>query len=382
MGTSSLQSASADHGGEATGRPARDPKGRSAMFLHSFNYFRGIAILIIVAGHCLYMSGWEIDSVADKWLANLVLGGTTLFVFISGFLFHHIYAARFTYRKFMATKIKNVLTPYLVLSGPLVLYSVLIKGGGPYAEYIFPPQSRGLADAVQAIIFYLWTGRILEAYWYIPFIMVVFAGSPLVLCFIRLRPTARFLLVGGLFIIALFVQRPVLNLSVLQSVVYFLPVYLFGILVSLHRETVYQYLTGRELHLLLVIVLLALVQAVYYPSFGNLHKQPWVLSLPDLLLVQKILLCLFFTVLLNRLENKTIPFLGTLASASFAIYFIHPYLLWGVQLILDRRYPLLLQLQGPALWLVMTPVVLLVSLGIALGVRRVFKSYSRVVIGW
>jgi surface polysaccharide O-acyltransferase-like enzyme len=239
-----------------------------------------------------------------------------------------------------------------------------------------------MADAVRAIIFYLWTGRILEAYWYIPFIMVFFAGSPLVLCFIRLRPTARFLLVGGLFLIALLVQRPVLNLSVLQSVVYFLPVYLFGILVSLHRETVYRYLTGRELHLLLVIVLLALVQAIYYPSFGNLHKQPWVLSLPDILLVQKILLCLFFTVLLNRLENKTIPFLGTLASASFAIYFIHPYLLWGVQLLLDRRYPLLLQLQGPALWLVMTPVVLLVSLGIALGVRSVFKSYSRLVIGW
>lgn len=352
------------------------------MYLHSFNYFRGIAILFIVAGHCLYMSGWVIDSVAEKWFANLVLGGTTLFVFISGFLFHHIYVARFNYQKFMATKIKNVLLPYLVLSIPLVLYFVLVKGGGPYAEYIFSHTPGGLADSIQPIIFYLWTGRILEAYWYIPFIMVIFASSPLVLSFLRLRPAMRLLLVGCLFIIALFIQRPVLNLSVLQSVVYFLPVYLLGVLGSLHRDKVYLHFNGRELPLLIVIMLLALIQAIYYPSFGNLHKSPWLFRLPDVLLVQKIILCVFFMVLFHRMENKTIPFLDTVASASFAIYFIHPYLLWGVQLILNRKYPLLTQLQGPILWLMMTPVILLVSLGIARGVRAVFKSYSRIIIGW
>jgi hypothetical protein len=87
-------------------------------------------------------------------------------------------------------------------------------------------------------------------------------------------------------------------------------------------------------------------------------------------------------VLLHRFENSSIPLLDTLASTSFAIYFIHPFLLWGIQLVLNRRYPFLIQIQGPVLWLVMTPAVILVSMGIAKGIRCIFKSYSRSIIGW
>jgi len=309
------------------------------MYLHSFNYFRGIAIVIIVAGHCLYMSGWDVDRSVEKWLANLVLGGTTLFVFISGFLFHHIYSARFNYRKFMSTKIKNVLTPYLLISLPYVLYTVLVKGTGPYAEHIFSPEPGLYGSYVRPIALYLWTGRMLEAYWYIPFIMVVFALSPLIMAFIRLRPSMRLLILALLLTLSLFIQRPVLNLSVVQSVVYFLPVYLFGIVVSIHRQTIYDRLAGREAYLLAAAALLALVQAYWYPSFGNLNKPPFQPALPDVLLVQKLLLCVLFTIWLQRFEHRTLPILERLAAGSFAIYFIHPCVLKGVQLIIDRQYP-------------------------------------------
>ncbi|MGW8161665.1 MAG: acyltransferase family protein [Desulfobulbales bacterium] len=352
------------------------------MYLHSFNYFRGIAILFIVTGHCLYMSGWAVDTVAEKLIANVVLGGTALFVFISGFLFHHIYYTRFDYRKFMATKIKNVLTPYFVLSTPLVLYSVLVKGTGPYAEFFFSREPGFFSSYIRLAALYLWTGRILEAYWYIPFIMVVFTFSPLVMAFIKLRPGLRIFILTILFTVSLLVQRPVLNISVLQSVVYFLPVYLFGIIVSIHRETIYTYLDGREIYLMITIVMLALVQSYYYPAFGNLHKPAFQLNLPDIILVQKIFLCLFFVVLLNRFEKTPIPLLDNLASASFAIYFIHPYVLWIVQMMLNRRYPLVEQIKGPVLWLIMTPAVVLISMIMAKGVRNIFKSHSRSIIGW
>lgn len=352
------------------------------MYLQSFNYFRGIAIVFIVAGHCLYMSGWAIDSVGEKLIANLILGGTSLFVFISGFLFHHIYYSRFTFRKFITTKVKNVLTPYLILSLPLILYSVIVKGSGPYAQYIFSGKPGILATYLQPVLSYLWTGRILEAYWYIPFIMIVFLLSPVFILFIRLQPKVQIMLVALFFAVSLFGQRPVLNLAVLQSVVYFLPVYLIGMLVSIHRLTIYKYFSKRQGYLLGAVILLAFAQAYFYPSFGNHHKPFWQFSPPDILLVQKIVMCLFFMVFLNRFEKTIIPFLDKLASASFAIYFIHPYVLWGVQLLLNKRYPLLIQTQGPLLWLLMTPAVILTSLGIATVVRYLFKSRSRSIIGW
>jgi peptidoglycan/LPS O-acetylase OafA/YrhL len=59
------------------------------MFLNSFNYFRAIAILLIVAGHSYEIAGINIYNLNffEKLAVNLISGGTTLFVFISGFLF-------------------------------------------------------------------------------------------------------------------------------------------------------------------------------------------------------------------------------------------------------------------------------------------------------
>jgi len=69
--------------------------------LQSLVYFRGIAIVLIVAGHCYSISGWHIGTTGDRFLANLISGSTTLFVFISGFLFHHVFYPKFQYGKFM-----------------------------------------------------------------------------------------------------------------------------------------------------------------------------------------------------------------------------------------------------------------------------------------
>ncbi len=55
------------------------------MRINYFDYFRGIAILLIVAGHCL--APWYINTMPEMVIANLIKGGTALFVFISGFFF-------------------------------------------------------------------------------------------------------------------------------------------------------------------------------------------------------------------------------------------------------------------------------------------------------
>ena len=96
------------------------------MFLKSFEYFRGISILFIVAGHCFQLGNWEINNVFEKFIANIIAGGSSLFVFISGFLFHYVFFKKYKYVRFIFKKIRNVLIPYLVLSVLPIVYFVFI----------------------------------------------------------------------------------------------------------------------------------------------------------------------------------------------------------------------------------------------------------------
>jgi len=58
--------------------------------IKSIEYFRAIAIILIVAGHLL-LAGIESSYLFELAIQNIIFGGTTLFVFISGFLFHHVF---------------------------------------------------------------------------------------------------------------------------------------------------------------------------------------------------------------------------------------------------------------------------------------------------
>ncbi|MCC0177652.1 hypothetical protein I4641_11750 [Waterburya agarophytonicola K14] len=55
-------------------------------FLNSINYFRGIAILIIVFGHSYGLSEININTLFDRAFFSLMKHGSVYFIFISGFL--------------------------------------------------------------------------------------------------------------------------------------------------------------------------------------------------------------------------------------------------------------------------------------------------------
>lgn len=63
-------------------------------FLNNINYFRGLAIVFIVLGHCISfgVSNFNENKSLIACIINYILpGGTNFFVFISGYLLHHIY---------------------------------------------------------------------------------------------------------------------------------------------------------------------------------------------------------------------------------------------------------------------------------------------------
>jgi surface polysaccharide O-acyltransferase-like enzyme len=131
------------------------------MYLRSFEYFRAIAIVLIVAGHCFGISGWQIDSFAERMVGNIISGGSSLFVFVSGFLFHHVFYPTFNYRIFMKKKVQNVLLPYLFLSIFAIAQALAIHG--PFPETYFGPQQGLIYQLVRPVLLYLLTGALLLA---------------------------------------------------------------------------------------------------------------------------------------------------------------------------------------------------------------------------
>lgn len=171
-----------------TGRTSADPKAiptspsKPREHIAYIEYFRAVAILLIISGHT-YAVSWthfvdEDPQTRLTWLnviPALITGGTAYFVFISGFLYRQVFYGRVAYGEFMRKKGLYVGLPYLILATPLAFaemwlgpFSVTaVKDGVPYPHSYF----------VDFIVLFS-TGRMVTAYWYIPFIFLVFLVSP------------------------------------------------------------------------------------------------------------------------------------------------------------------------------------------------------------
>ncbi len=350
------------------------------MRLVSFDYFRGIAILFIVAGHSF--GAWSVDTFSEKVFANIIYSGTALFVFISGFFFHHIFYKDFKMTIFMSKKVKNVLVPYLILSTLGFCYFAISSKSFPFVDRLMSTDVSSWPDYLQLYFSYLWTGRIMYAYWYIPFIMIIFLLSPIFLAYIQLPLTARVVMMLILLVFsALIVHRPTLSLSPIHSVIYYVPVYLLGINCSLNREKFDSFIKGKTLFFGMMVLAFAILQSLYFDSRGALSK-PDIFSYDgiDINIFQKIALCFFCLSLLHRYENKSIPALKHLASSSFAIYFLHTWVLH----IINHFHPFRLFSNIPEalVWLGVITLTVVTSMLIAYSVKAVLKHNSRYLIGW
>ena len=347
------------------------------MFLNSINHFRAIAITIIVAGHCFYMVDASFNTLPERAFGNLIAGGTVLFVFISGFLFHHIFYRRYQFKKFMTGKLKKVLLPYTLLSiVPIVL--LVLRQDAYYSLY--DPQGTGFIATylVPAAKYYL-TGRFLTAYWYIPFAMILFLMSPLHTGFIRLRFKQQALITSLLFVVSLFLHRPVDDIFILQSVVYFTPVYLLGIMASEKKEVIYSKLQNKEMYLLLIAIALAVLQAAL-GRFSSYQKPPMLYDGLDIMLLQKIALCFFFMVWLHRFEHVNSKYINVLASTSFAIYFTHGFFMQIIRTVVAAFD---IEFYSPWLWYVpITLGMILTCLLVALCLKKLLPNHSRYIIGY
>lgn len=345
------------------------------MQINSFNHFRAIAILFIIAGHS-FSAGMESNTLFDVSIRNIIAGGTSLFVFISGFLFHHVFYQKYHYKIFLVNKCNNVLIPYLIIGFiPVLLF--VIKKVDIHNGYFLPSGTGIISEYLVPAMKYYMTGRFLNAYWYIPFIMATFALSPLHIKYIKTNFNLQLLFIFSFSIVSILIHRPVDNINTAQSVLYFTPVYFIGITASIHKEKIHAYLKGKEIYLLLFVILFTVLQS-YLGIEGNYHKQPFEYGGIDLMYFQKIALCFFFMIWLSRFEAFNNKVAHSIASTSFTAFFIHPFILWflkkfGFNFMLINSW---------ATYALFVGTISVACILIAKFAKKVLPKYSRYIIGY
>jgi hypothetical protein len=344
--------------------------------LNSLNHFRALAIVLIVATHSFTPVGIDSDSFINCFVKNLLAGSTSLFVFISGFLFYEVFYRNFSYKKFVSKKITKLIFPYIILGLFPVVVALIIRRDH-FDGYFLPTGVGFFSEYMIPFFKYYFTGRFLNAYWYIPFITVMFLLSPLHYKFVSIKFRLQVILVLALSSISIFMHRPVLNVSVFQSVVYFTPIYFIGIISSIHKANIYAFFKSREWILLFIALSFAFYQT-YIGDVGSYQKPPFEYSGLDLVYLQKVFLCLFLMVFLNRFENIHFYPIDIVASTSFAIYFIHPFIPATI-LMLKIEY---LKLNSWFVFILFITLVTVFCVFIAIFTKKILPKYSKYIIGY
>jgi len=300
----------------------RLPRPQKILFIDNF---RAVAIFLIVSGHTYWLAFSEAPAAASPIgvIMSLITGGTAYFVFISGFLYRHVFYHRVNYTRFMQNKFRNVVMPYLVLGIPLAIYvsrkgiwSVVVSfGGEPLPHSLFID-----------LVFLLVTGGMAQGYWFIPFILMIFLLSPIFDIFLQFRRTIRYALFVALALLAMLVHRaPIADVDQFQNLFYYMPFYVLGMLCASEGPAFIRFI-GRPSVLSIsfaFMLFLAYLQAYFLGEVGNVRDTPFTPRL-DLMFVQKLSGIVFFCSLLHLFGKFAESPLALVANMSFSIYFLHP----------------------------------------------------------
>jgi probable poly-beta-1,6-N-acetyl-D-glucosamine export protein len=345
-------------------------------FLSYIHNYRGFAILLIVGNHCRTAFSWPKESLAHDFLLYGIDSPTIVFVFISGFLFQYINAEKFNYIDYLQKKAKYVMLPYLLVSIPALADKILFESNAPwmtsYYKSLYPPFQ---------VVYMLFTGKHSGPFYFIPLIGIIFLISPLL---IRLQKSNYFtafttMLVGiGFFTFAYGYYG-----NILESLIYFLPVYIFGMWVSKNRERI---LGINNLVFLLLIFAYALIYTLemthvivprHLDSFEPVSH--YFISQFNFGKLKEMIFAIVILVLFYKYRDKNLSLLHWLGSASFGIYFIHIYFINVLQIAFKNNN--LLQPQSAISYIILALTVVSASAIAVYIVKKVFKEKSRLLIG-
>ena len=325
------------------------------MFLSYVHQFRGIAIFYIVAGQAISDFDWHNNPELQRITTMLLGNGTVFFVFIAGYLFQHL-SKQYEPKKYLSTKLKVVILPYLLVSLPAIIYFVFYQERyGLWPGFYENPQW------LQVVYFYL-NGSHLAPLWFVPMIFLFYLVAPLLIVFDKDR--WPYLLLPALIMVSIYIPRG----SIIQSFYHFFSIYFFGMFLSHFKNKINIWLTKFSVICLLLALFFSLIYVEYYfEDYGYIN------------FIRKLVVCCLFIGCLLKFNIK-FYFIGLLANYSFGIFFIHSYL---ISLIKMSEHSFIGHYwQGHFIaFLLFVFAILLICIGMIDLIKKRLPTYSRHLIG-
>lgn len=318
---------------------------------------------------------WPQSSTFNNILTFALNSSTILFVFISGFLFQHLHEENLNLRSYWSKKILYVLCPYALVSIPALIDKLFFEGDTIWMT----PFYKSLSYLGKSL-FLLATGKHSGPFYFIPMISLIFLLGPLLFYFQKQRAfqwIAPILVLLGMFTFSYGYYA-----SLAESLLYFLPVYLFGMWASRNKDWVLS-LSTRWLVLLVIayatIFTLELTGILHPQHLEFFEPQPTFFTPIFNLSKLKVMISAIILLVLFYRYGQSNYILHRLGNYSFGIYFIHIYFINAAEKIFD--YLQLSRDQGIFGYFAFLIFVISASAFVVYTVKRVFPRSSRLLVG-
>lgn len=337
-------------------------------YLYGIENLRALAICMVVLTHCQYFV--LLDNIYARFIRFVLSDVTAVFLFISGFLLHHIEAQKFNYKNFLAKKIKFVFLPY-------IFYMIPATAAG-----LFMHQHESYQLTIPGYIEWslLVGGPVIGPLWFIPMIMLCFVTVPALLRMTRMNPWIVGIILCITLLVSAFTHRPYRSLNPFTSFIHFFSFYLSGIYLSSFPKIANK-IKAHALAVAIFSLSIFTILAIYAVTH-HLFPEPddgFMTTLGDFnaLMTGKIFLCLALYALFERYACVHRPHLSHIASLSFGIFFVHQFFLIAADRIATQ-----LQWEYTSEWFM---IELFFGFGGSLlylhVAKRILKKRSKYVIG-
>lgn len=183
-----------------------------------------------------------------------------------------------------------------------------------------------------------------------------------------------------MFLVSMVFARPTANINPIHSVLYFTSFYLFGIMYSLNKKRVDDFIKGKTLYLLLASLAGSFLMS-FIGQVGNLHRNLFAsIEHLDYMVLQKILFIIFFMSFCQYLTKYKLKLSKYIADISFALFFLHGFTIW----LIHEVNHLFFNFQSDTFFYVVVVFLLTIIIDVAVifFVKTLFKNKSKYIIGY
>jgi len=293
-------------------------------YLHSFRGFAIINIVLIHAVVAVWLALGRPEANLIMTIADILFHDSTLyFAVISGILFTLVLKHK-GYPKFYMSKLKFIIIPYVFISIILVLFKVDILNTTDLQTTF----STYLSTLSRDLVF----GKADFVLWYIPVLLFLFIITPL-LDYLMLKSKATKFIFALIILAPLIVSRVQMAFEYIikiETMIYFTGAYALGMYMGLNMEKNLKWIKDNVKLLISVTIICTAILFFLTKNDGNSKMLIGVTSLTESIhYIHKICLAALFMLFFKSLGENQPKWLSTLARDSFAIYFLHGFILFG-----------------------------------------------------